>query len=289
MSILPRLKTYYHLAKPERTYANVLTTTAGFLLASKWHVSFWLLVSTLLGTSFVIASACVLNNYFDRKIDAKMPRTSNRALVKGQVKPLRALIFALILGLIGFAILVAYVNKLVVILGAIAYLDYVVLYGLAKRHTVHSTLIGTVAGAMPIAAGYCAVTDRIDSGAVLIYLIMTFWQMPHFYAIAIYRLKDYAAGGLPVLPVKKGIAITKKQIILYMLAFTVTAILPTIFGYSGIIYFIVVLAAALAWLRVGLRGFKTKDDTRWAKETFIFSLIVLLVFVFMLAVDPHLS
>ncbi|HUC87546.1 MAG TPA: heme o synthase [Candidatus Binatia bacterium] len=283
------LKKYYNLAKPERTYANVLTTTAGFLLASKWHINFKLLVATLVGTSFVIGSACVVNNFTDRKIDAKMSRTSRRALVNHEVSPVLALIYGVVLGIIGFGALSLFVNKLVVILGAVAYFDYVVLYGLAKRHTVHSTLIGTLSGAMPITAGYCAVTGHIDAGAILVYLIMTFWQMPHFYAIAIYRLKDYAAAGLPIMSVKRGVKSTKKQLLTYMLGFIVVSLLPSLLGYTGQIYFIVMLAVDLVWLKVGLSGLRAKDDAHWAKETFLFSLIVLLVFVTMLAVDPSLA
>ncbi len=289
MPLTKTLKTYYDLAKPERTIANALTTVAGFLLASKWHIHWGLLVATLAGSSLVIASASVVNNVTDHKLDAKMNRTRQRAIPTGTVAASVALVYGVVLGTVGFVILYLFVNKLVVILGAIAYFDYVVLYALAKRHTYYSTLVGTICGALPITAGYCAVTNRFDLGAVLIYLIMTLWQMPHFYAIAIYRMKDYAAAGLPIISVKKGVGTTKRQLLAYLLAFVIVSLSPSVFGYSGEYYAIVMLAVGLVWLKVGFSGLHAKDDNRWAKETFVFSLVVLLVFIFMLAIDPTLA
>lgn len=282
------LKKYYQLAKPERTYANLITASAGFLLASKWHIHFVLLIATLVGMSLVIASACVLNNYIDRDIDKKMARTKKRALPTGTVPPRNALIYSAVLGILGFLILLLHVSVLVFVLGVIAYVDYVVLYGWGKRHSVHGTLIGTVSGALPITAGYCAARGHIDGGAVLVFLILTFWQMPHFFAIAIYRLKDYANAGLPVLPVKKGVAVTKRQILLYMIGFTIVALLPTTFGYTHYVYLVVVAPLCLVWLRFALQGFKAKDDAAWARHLFLFSLVVLLVTAFMLPVGAVL-
>jgi heme o synthase len=282
------LKKYYELAKPERTYANVITATAGFLFASRWHIHFWLLVATLVGTSLVIASACVINNYTDRGIDVKMARTKKRALVNGHISPRNALLYAIVLGLVGFLILGLYVNLLVVVLGVIAYIDYVVLYGISKRRSVHGTIVGSISGALSIVAGYCAVTGRIDGAAILLFLILAFWQMPHFYAIAIYRQDDYEAAGIPVWPLKKGMQSTKVQMLLYTAAFAISALLLTVFGYTGYIYLIIMTLLSLYWLLRCAQGFKVTDNIRWARGTFSLSLIILLVFCGILSVGAIL-
>jgi heme o synthase len=283
-SLRQTIATYYRLTKPERTLANVMTASAGFLLAAKWHINFTLLAATLVGTSFLVASACVLNNYIDRDLDTKMARTKKRALARRTVSGRSALIYATVLGASGLVLLARSVNWLVVVLGLVAYVDYIVLYGISKRHSVHGTMVGTISGAMPITAGYCAVTGRIDAGAVILFLTMTFWQMPHFFAIAIYRMKDYAAGGIPVLPIKKGIHRAKVQIMLYAAAFTVTAISLSLFGYTGYIYAGAMALIGGVWLWRGFHGFKADNDVAWARKMFFFSLKALVVLSLLVAV-----
>jgi protoheme IX farnesyltransferase len=282
------LKQFVELTKPERTLANVITALAGFLLACRWHIPFLLLAATLVGTSLVVASACVLNNYIDRELDTKMPRTKKRVLAVRAMSPRSVLVYAVVLGVIGFAVLWLYVSMLVVILGAIAYFDYIVLYGYSKRHSVHSTLIGTVSGAMPIMAGYCAVTGTIDMAAVLLFFSMVFWQMPHFYAIAIFRMKDYAAGGIPVLPLKKGVYRTKVQMLCYMLAFIFSALLLRRNGYVGTIYTVVIAAVGVLWMWRGVRGFNVDNDVAWARHMFFYSLKALMIFSVMVAIGSIL-
>lgn len=276
-NIRKRSATYYRLTKPERTYANVMTAGAGFLLAAKWHVHVGLLLALIVGMSMLVASACVLNNYIDRDLDMRMPRTKKRALPKGEVPALHALVFSALLGVVGVLLLAVYVNWLVLVLGLVAYFDYIVLYGISKRRSVHGTLIGTVSGSIPMVGGYCAVTGRIDAGAIILYATMTFWQMAHFFAIAVYRMKDYAAGGIPVLPIKKGVHRTKVQIMLYAAAFTIAAVALTVFGYTGYIYAAIMALVGVVWLWRGWRGFKVKDDVVWARMMFLFSLKALLV------------
>ncbi len=258
------------------------------MLASKGHIRVGLLLATLLGTSLVIASACVFNNYIDRDIDKHMARTKKRALVTGLIPGPIALTYATVLGLLGFLILSIYTNWLTVALGFVGIFSYVVLYGIGKRRSVHGTLVGSISGAMPPVAGYTAVTNRFDSGALLLFLILVFWQMPHFYAIAMRRYNDYAAAKLPVLPVKKGMKTTKVQILFYILAFSVAAGLLTVLGYTGYIYLIVMAGLGLYWLWLGLKGFKASDNTAWAKKMFLFSLIVILGFSIMVSVGSRL-
>jgi protoheme IX farnesyltransferase len=286
------IKTYYGLTKPGIIRGNLLTAAAGFLLASPGHVRLGLLLATLIGTSLVIASACVVNNYIDREIDAKMTRTKNRAFVKGRIRPRSAGIYAVGLGLPGFVVLGFYTNMLTVFIGLAGWLFYVVIYGIAKRRSVHGTVVGSISGATPVVAGYTAVTGRLDSGAFILFLILVLWQMPHFYSIATYRFNDYGAAGLPVLPVKRGIRKAKLQIMLYITAFIPATALLTIFGYTGYIYLAVVVLLGLSWLWLGWQGFRIGGDKladeRWARKMFFYSLIVISLLSVMIAVGARL-
>lgn len=273
------LKTYYYLTKPGIIYGNALAALAGFLLASKSHIDFWLLLAVLLGVSLVIASGCVFNNYIDRGIDEKMSRTKRRALVRGVIKGRHALIYATFLGISGFVVLLVYTNLLTVMVGVVGLVDYVILYGYSKRRSVHGTLIGSISGATPPVAGYVAATDRLDVGAVLLFLILVFWQMPHFYAIAMYRLKDYTAAGLPVLPVERGSRVTKRSILAYIILFTTACVLLTVYGYTGYVFLIAMIVLGGVWIWKGLRGWRdAQDDARWARGMFFHSLLVLVAF-----------
>lgn len=224
----------------------------------------------------VIASACVFNNYLDRGIDRKMARTRARALAAGRIRPVAALVYAAGLGAVGFVVLGLFTNWLVVGLGAISLFFYVVLYGIGKRRSVHGTLIGSIPGAAPPVAGYLAVTDHLDTAAVLLFLILVCWQMPHFYAIAMYRYKDYKAAGLPVLPVKSGMRAARLQTLSYIVLFTAAAAALAIAGPAGYIYLAVVILLGAYWLFIGLRHYHLSDD-KWGRKMFFASLKVTVV------------
>lgn len=282
------IKEYYKLTKPGIIRGNVLAAAAGFLLASRGDISWWVFLATLTGVALVIASACVFNNYIDRTIDQEMERTKERALVTGKISGTNAIAFAALLGITGFGILTLYTNGLTVLLGLVAFVFYVVIYGIGKRKTVHGTLIGTIPGALPPVAGYTAVTNTLDGGAALLFLIMVFWQMPHFYAIGMYRKADYAAAGLPILPVKRGFETTKKQMLLYVIGFICVSLLLTVTGYTGYVYVTVMLLVGLGWFRLARSGFGALDDVKWAKQMFGYSLLVLLVFCAMISLEAWL-
>lgn len=283
------LKKYYSLIKPGVLYGNVITGVAGFLLAAGYFRRFdvGLFIATILGMTLVIASACVLNNFLDQDIDRIMERTKNRAIASGEILGRNAVLFSTILGIIGIGILVLWVNWLVVGIGIFGFVTYVWLYGaLSKRHSIHGTLVGSISGAMPILAGYCAVSGRIDEAAVLVFLMLFFWQFPEFYSIAIYRRTEYKKAGIPVMSVIKGVKSTTKQIAIYTLLFVIATLLLTPFGYTGWIYFVVMAAVGLYWMNLAVRGLKRKDSDVWARQMFHVSLIVLLVLSAMLCIGP---
>lgn len=286
-SVLSTIKAYYGLAKPERTLTNVVTATAGFLFVSRWHIDWRVFLLLISGLTLVIASAGVFNNYVDRDLDRKMSRTKQRALVSGRVSVKASSVYGFLLGLAGFSIL-TYTNWLTVAIIAGAYFAYVVVYGFAKRRTIHSTLIGTVPGGASMVAGYTAVTNQLDGAAVILFVIMLSWQMVHFYAIAIYRLRDYAAAKIPVLPVEKGVETTKKYMLGYLIVFIFAVNLLTWEGHTGYIYLAAVLILGLVWLKKAVDGFSARDNERWARGMFKFSLVVLLAMSLLIAVGPVL-
>lgn len=281
------LKDYYELTKPGIIYSNVMTAAAGFLLASRWHFGVAKLAALLVGTALIIAASCVLNNYIDRHIDAKMTRTKKRAIVSGKISGRHAIIYAIILYIIGFAVL-SFTAWITVVLGLAAAFSYVVLYGWAKRRTVYGTLVGTLPGAASLVAGYATVTHQLDVGASILFLIMVAWQMAHFYSIGLYRLKDYKTAGLPIWPVVKGARSTKSEIVWYVMSFGLACAALTLFGYAGRVFLFVMVALSLVWLWRGVKGFKGKNDTQWAGNMFGFSLIVLLSLSAMLASNAFL-
>jgi protoheme IX farnesyltransferase len=277
-------KSYYGLTKPGIIYGNIITCIAGFLLASKWNVNIYLLPETVVGLSLVIASGCVFNNYIDRKIDKKMERTKRRAIVTGEISGRNALVFASILGIAGLLVLLL-TNLLTTLIAFVGFFFYVVMYSMAKRGSQYGVLVGSISGAVPPVVGYVAVANRFDIGALLLFAILTVWQMPHFYAISIYKMQEYKAAGIPVLPLMKGIFQTKLQMLIYIILFIVSCLLLFALGYTGKLYLVIVLILGISWLLFSLRGFKTVNNNKWARKMFVFSLVNLLVLCIMISID----
>lgn len=278
------LRAYYRLAKPGIVYGNLLAAGAGFMLAAKGSINWQLLVVFLAGIALVMASACVSNNIIDRNIDKKMKRTKLRATVTGEISLRNAAIYATILCVGGLWLLMQ-VSWLVFWLGVIAYIMYVVVYGIAKRGSVYGTLVGAIPGAMPPMAGYTAVSGGLDMGSWLLFLIMIAWQMPHFYAIAIFRRKEYEAAHIPVLSVVRGVASTKYHMALYVSLFAILTLLLSYFGYTGVVFAIIMTTLSFIWLFKIRRGIRAKDNEKWARGVFGYSLKVLLVFCVMLSIE----
>src|SRR3989344_3340310 len=269
------LREFYSLAKPGIIRGNLLTATAGFFLASQGSIDWWLYLAALGGLALVIASGCVFNNYIDRGIDAKMARTKARALVQGRISNQTALIYGSVLLVLGLGTLGLGTNGLTALIALSGWFFYVVVYSVWKRRSVYSTIVGSVAGAVPPVVGYTAVSGQLDSAAVTLFAILVLWQMPHFYAIGIRRRKEYAAAGIPILPVKQSMQSAKINILLYILGFTAAASLLTAYDYATNFYLAIALVLGLWWLSAGIKGFSTNDDVVWAKRMFRISLVVI--------------
>ena len=278
-----QFKFYYKLTKPGIVYANTLTAVAGYLFVSKLKIDLMPFLGLIFGTACLIASACVFNNVLDISIDRKMSRTATRGLVSGKINKKSAIYFLTVLLIVSSGTLLSLTNLKTFIVGIIAYVFYVFVYGYFKRHSVFGTLVGTIPGSASIIAGGVCVNDNLSWSLVLLGLIMVVWQMAHFYAIAIYRLSDYIDANLPVWPVVKGVKNTSRQIILFIILFLVLNLLILIVDKFSVVYLIVMMVISSWWLLYSLISKSKLDITHWAKKVFINSLIVNLVFIIMVS------
>ncbi|MBH3410282.1 heme o synthase [Pseudomonas putida] len=282
------VKHFIQITKPGIIFGNVLSVAGGFFLASKGHVDFALFLAVVIGTSLVVASGCVFNNCIDRDIDHKMERTKNRVMVQGGMSLTLALVYATLLGVAGFSLLYVQANPLSAFCALIGFVVYVGFYSLwLKRKSVHGTLVGSLSGAMPPVIGYCAVSNSFDLAAVTLLVMFSLWQMPHSFAIAIFRFKDYSAANIPVLPVARGVLAAKKQIVLYVLAFLLATLMLTLGGYAGLGYLAVAAAMGLYWLYMAGGGYKAEDDSKWARKVFGFSILTVTALSVMMGVDSQ--
>lgn len=281
------IKEYYLLIKPGIVRSNLLAAITGFLFASQGSFDWQIFLAVAVGTTAIVASGCVANNYMDRHIDSQMNRTKNRAVVTGRISGKAALVYSAILFIIGFTSLVLLTNILAVIVGVMGFIGYVFVYGYAKRTTIHSTLIGSLPGATPILAGYVAVTGTIDVAAMLLFLSMIFWQMPHFFAIGAYRKKDYTAADLPILPVQKDIIYTKRQVAIYIVLYFTTVVTLVAVGHASITFLIVMGILCLRWIIAAQKSF-SDTTTKWARQIFLQSLIILLIYCVLLSLNHWL-
>jgi protoheme IX farnesyltransferase len=268
---------FYELTKPRMNFLVVVTTLVGYFMANHGEDGAnWLrLMHTLLGTALTAAGASVLNQLIERDYDKRMPRTRNRPLPAGRVAPPEALLYGVTLGAIGVVYLAAFVNGLTATLGAITLLGYIFVYTPMKRHTTLNTVIGAIPGAIPPVMGFTAVNNAITPGAIALFCILFFWQMPHFLAIAILYRDDYAAGGFKMLPVvDRDLSITSRQIVLYAVALIPVTLMPTVIGIAGSAYFTAAMLLGLAFLSfaISAAATRTRGD---ARKLFFASIIYL--------------
>lgn len=277
------LKAYYQLAKPGIIYGNLISATAGYLLASQLDIRWPSLVGMEIGFGLVIGSACVFNNLYDRDIDRLMKRTRKRPSVTGEVGVRAAKIYGILLAVIGFGVLLISTNLLSFYAAAAGFIVYVTAYTLAKRKTHYSTLIGSLSGATPIVGGYLAYSDRFTSAALIIGLMMLIWQMPHFYAIAIYREKDYRQAGVPVLSVVRGKRAALYWMAVFSLAFVGVSMSLYWYAPLSLVYLIVIGLTSIGWLALNCAGLFTKQIDDWARKSFLVSLGMMLIMSVMIS------
>ncbi len=280
---------YFELTKPRVVVLIVLTAIVGmFVSVPGWPGAQALLFGTL-GIGLASSSAAVFNHVLDARIDVQMMRTRGRPLPQGKLTERSALTFAAILCVLSMAVLWSLVNPLTAILTFFSLIGYAVVYtAWLKRATPQNIVIGGAAGAAPPVLGWTAVTNEIDSGALLLFLIIFVWTPPHFWALAIARREEYAKVDIPMLPVTHGDAFTRLQILLYTILLTLVTILPYLIGMSGLIYLVTALVLDAWFLHYAIRLYRVPEDDTLPMRTFRFSITYLCCLFAAILIDHYL-
>jgi heme o synthase len=277
---------YVELTKPRVQSLLLLTTITTMYVAGDPSVS--LVALTCLGGSLSAGGAGAVNHWFDRDIDAQMPRTANRPVPAGRIAPGAALAFGIVLAILSFALLAATVNVLSASLALIGFLGYVFVYTVwLKRSTPQNIVIGGAAGAVPPLVGWTAVTGSLDPTALYLFAIVFYWTPPHFWALSLLMKDEYARVGVPMMPVVHGERETRRQIVLYTVLLIVLTLLPVLFGFFGALYAAVAVTLGAGFLVLALR-LQRAADRRSALRTYLFSLLYLALLFCSMVADAHL-
>ncbi len=281
-------RAYLELTKPKVVALLVFTAVVGMFLATPGMVPWNVLVFGALGIWLAAACAAVINHVLDRRADAYMARTERRPLPTGSVGVPQSLVFAAILGVTSMAILITRINGLTAVLTLASLVGYAGVYtAYLKRATPQNIVIGGAAGAAPPVLGWTAVTGSLDAHALLLFLIVFVWTPPHFWALAIHRVEDYARADIPMLPVTHGVAFTRVQILLYTVLLVAVSLLPYVTQMSGPVYLAgaVLLGGGFLYYALALR-FSARSDL--PMRTFGYSITYLMALFALLLVDHYL-
>ena len=291
-----RVRAYVALTKPRIIELLLVTTVPAMVLATRWVPGLdwgewgWTVVWTLVGGTLAAGSANAINCYLDRDIDSLMTRTRRRPLPAHQVEPENAVVFGIVLGIVSFALMAWTINLLAAFLTLLAIGFYVVVYTmLLKRSTPQNIVIGGAAGALPPVIGWAAVTGDVGIPALILFALVFYWTPPHFWALSLRIRKDYAAAGVPMLPVVRGIPETTRQIALYTLLMVAISLLLWPVAQMGLIYLgaAVGLGTVFIWQAVALwrRGASEEASTQGAIKLYKYSISYLSLLFVAIAVD----
>jgi heme o synthase len=277
---------YFALTKPRIMVLLLITGAGGLVVGAGGMPSAGLALATLGGLALACGGASALNHMLDRDIDTHMKRTALRPVASGRVPPERALEFGLALSALSYVVLTSFVNVLAALLALAGNLFYVVVYThWLKRSTPQNIVIGGAAGAVPPLVGYAAATGNLTVTALALFLIVFFWTPPHFWALALLIKRDYAAAGIPMLPVVRGERETARTIVLYSFVLVGVTLLPVLGRTLGPVY--LVSAAALGLVFVGLAlALQRQTTPARARRLFSYSLAYLALLFVAMAIDP---
>jgi protoheme IX farnesyltransferase len=282
-----RLRQFLSLTKPRVVSLIVFTAVIGMFLAVPGVPPLKAMLFGTLGIALVAAAAAAINCLVEQKIDARMARTRARPLPRGELSAQQTLTFAAVLGGVGLGLLYVQVNALTMWLTLATFVGYAVVYTvLLKPATPQNIVIGGASGAMPPVLGWAAVADDVAPQALLLFLIIFVWTPPHFWSLALYRAKEYANAGLPMLPVTHGPAYTRLQIVLYSIALFAVTLLPFAIRMSGWIYLVaaVILGGVFIGYAVALRR---RYSDRLSRQTFRYSIAYLAALFSALLIDHY--
>ena len=284
----PTWRDFLELTKPKVVVLMLITSLVGMFLATRAGVPWTVLLFGNLGIGLCAGAAAAVNHVVDRRIDALMARTHKRPLAEGRVAPLPALLFALLLALLGMGMLLTFTNPLTAWLTLASLLGYAVVYtGFLKRATPQNIVIGGLAGAAPPLLGWVAVSGHLSAEPLLLVLIIFAWTPPHFWALAIHRKAEYAKADIPMLPVTHGEHYTKVHILLYTCVLLAVSLLPFAIHMSGPLYLACAVLLGLRflhWAWVLYRGVRPHA----AIKTFKYSVWYLFLLFIALLLDHYL-
>jgi protoheme IX farnesyltransferase len=255
LSFRERVAAYAELTKPRITFLIVLTSAAGFALASRGALDYLAFFRSLLGIALLSSGIATLNQYAERDLDGLMRRTANRPLPAGKLAPWEALAFGAGITMLSEIYLLVLVNPLSALLGLTVIAGYVFAYTPLKTRTTLSTLVGAFPGAVPPLIGWTAARGTISLEGWILFAILFLWQFPHFLAIAWMYREDYKRAGILMLPVVEPDGrVTAQQIVVYTLMLLPVSLLPTVMGMSGRVYFVGAIVLGLLFLYSALRA-----------------------------------
>jgi protoheme IX farnesyltransferase len=284
--VLPtaELGDYVALMKPRVMSLVVFTGLAG-LLAAPGELHWLLSAVAVLAIAIGAGASGAINMWYDRDIDAVMERTRKRPIPMGRVEPEEALTFGVVMACGSVLLMGIAVNFVAAGLLAASILFYVFVYTMwLKRRTPQNIVIGGAAGAFPPVIGWAAVTGNVGVESLVLFLLIFMWTPPHFWALALYRCGDYAAAGVPMLPVVSGKRETKRQILIYTILLASVAVAPTLLGFAGWIYGSAAILLSALFLAAAVAVCRDGTD-RSAKRTFGFSIFYLFALFALLIVD----
>ena len=284
-----RIADYVTLTKPRLTFMVLLTVAAGFVLGTGGPPNVPLLLGTIFGTALVAIGASALNQLLEAKTDALMQRTQDRPLPGGRLQPTAVLRFGVLTACAGLVYLTIYVNPLTGLLAVITLGSYVGIYTPLKRRTTLNTVVGAIPGALPPVMGWAAATGQIGAEAASLFLLLFFWQFPHFWAIAWIYKEDYAQAGLRMIPVldREDGRMTGRLMVQNCLALVAVSLIPALFPLAGPRYVIGALAMGSIFLASAVR-FLIQPSQRRARQVLVASLVYLPVVLLLLLVDGPL-
>ena len=282
LSARDRVAAYAELTKPRITFLIVLTSAAGFALASPSAVNFPALLSAMFGIALLSSGIATLNQYIERDLDSLMRRTADRPLPSGKLHPNEALIFGWTLTIVAEVYLALVVNPLSALLGLTVIAGYLFAYTPLKTRTTLSTMVGAFPGAVPPLIGWAAARAEIGLEAWVLFAILFLWQFPHFLAIAWMYREDYGRAGILMLPVVEPEGrVTAQQIVVYTVLLLPVSLLPALLGTSGKIYLVGAIVLGLLFLYSSIRAAISKSRQE-AKRLLLASVIYLpLLFILM--------
>ena len=280
---------YLELTKPKVVALMIITSAIGMLLASDSAVPWSTLLLGNVGIALCAGSAAAINHVVDRRIDVQMARTQRRPLAQGRVEPLNAVLFAMLLGSAGLAVLLSWTNTLTAVLTLGSLLGYALVYtAFLKRATPQNIVIGGLAGAAPPLLGWTAVSGQVDAGGLLLVLIIFAWTPPHFWALAIHRKAEYAKVNIPMLPVTHGEHYTKLHILLYTFILLAVSLLPFVIHMSGPLYLVAAVVLGLRFIDWAIALLRNSRPHA-AIKTFKYSLWYLLWLFVALLLDHYIE